>query len=97
MKKEIFYTIIRSPVITEKSSQGSEQNKVTFKVSEDATKGQIKEAVEFLFNVKVTAVNTLNVKGKTKRFRGRLGKRADVKKAIVSLAEGQSIDIAAGA
>ena len=97
MKKEIFYTIIRTPVITEKSSQGSEQNKVTFKVAENATKGQIKEAVEFLFNVKVTAVNTLNVKGKTKRFRGRLGKRADVKKAIVSLAEGQSIDIAAGA
>ncbi len=97
MKKEMFYTIIRSPILTEKSSQGAEQNKISFRVSQDANKGQIKEAVEFLFNVKVTAVNTLNVKGKVKRFRGRIGKRVDVKKAIVSLAEGQSIDIAAGA
>ncbi len=97
MKKEMFYTIIRSPIVTEKSSQAIEQNKVVFKVAEDATKRQIKEAIEFLFSVKVTAVNTLNVKGKVKRFRGRIGKRSDVKKAIVSIAEGQSIDIAAGA
>lgn len=97
MKKEMFYTIIRSPIVTEKSTQAIEQNKVVFKVAEDATKRQIKEAIEFLFSVKVTAVNTLNVKGKVKRFRGRIGKRSDVKKAIVSIAEGQSIDIAAGA
>lgn len=97
MKKEMFYTIIRSPIVTEKSTQATEQNKVVFKVAEDATKRQIKEAIEFLFSVKVTAVNTLNVKGKVKRFRGRIGKRSDVKKAIVSIAEGQSIDIAAGA
>lgn len=97
MKKELFYTIIRSPIVTEKSSVGAEQNKVVFKVAVDATKIQIKEAIEFLFGVKVTAVNTLNVKGKVKRFRGRIGKRSDVKKAVVSIAEGHSIDIAAGA
>jgi len=97
MKKEMFYTIILSPIVTEKSSQAIEHNKVVFKVAEDATKRQIKKAIEFLFSVKVTAVNTLNVKGKVKRFRGRIGKRSDVKKAIVSIAEGQSIDIAAGA
>lgn len=97
MKKELFYTIIRSPIVTEKSSVGAEQNKVVFKVAVDATKIQIREAIEFLFGVKVTAVNTLNVKGKVKRFRGRIGKRSDVKKAVVSIAEGHSIDIAAGA
>jgi large subunit ribosomal protein L23 len=67
-----------------------------FKVRKDATKPQIKSAVEALFDVKVTAVNTLNVKGKVKRFRGRVGKRDDVKKAVVTLAEGQKIDVTTG-
>ena len=74
----------------------SEQNKVVFKVAKDATKDEIAAAVEALFKVNVTKVNTLIVKGKTKRFRGILGKRSDVKKAIVTLAEGQSIDITTG-
>lgn len=90
------YDVIRSPVITEKSTTASEHNQVVFKVSIDATKPQIKEAVEKLFDVKVTAVNTLVTKGKTKRFKGRLGTRSDVKKAIVTLAEGQSIDVTTG-
>ena len=90
------YDVIRAPVITEKATILSENNQVVFRVSGDATKPQIKEAVETLFKVKVTAVNTLNVKGKTKRFRGVMGRRSDVKKAIVTLAEGQSIDIATG-
>jgi large subunit ribosomal protein L23 len=74
----------------------SEQNKVVFRVAKDATKPQIAEAIENLFKVSVVKVNTLNVKGKTKRFRGRDGKRSDVKKAIITLAEGQSIDITTG-
>jgi large subunit ribosomal protein L23 len=74
----------------------SEQNKVVFRVAKDATKPQIAEAIENLFKVTVVKVNTLNVKGKTKRFRGREGKRSDVKKAIITLAEGQSIDITTG-
>ena len=90
------YDTILSPVITEKSTLLSEQNKVVFKVADDASKDEIAAAVEALFNVKVTKVNTLNVKGKTKRFRGRPGRRSDVKKAIVTLAEGQSIDISTG-
>ena len=90
------YDVIRAPVITEKSTILSENNQVVFRVADDATKPQIKEAVESLFKVKVTAVNTINVKGKTKRFRGRMGRRSDVKKAIVTLAEGQTIDIATG-
>ena len=90
------YDIIRSPVVTEKSTRLSEYNQVVFKVRLDATKPQIKAAVEALFDVKVTAVNTLNQKGKVKRFRGRLGKRNDVKKAIVTLEEGHSIDITTG-
>lgn len=96
MNKEFMYEIIRTPVITEKSSQASEHNKVTFKVRKDVSKVQIKQAVEFLFGVKVTAVNTLNVLGKIKRFRGRIGKRNDFKKAVVTIAEGQSIDMMAG-
>jgi large subunit ribosomal protein L23 len=90
------YDIVRSPVITEKATMGSEHNQVTFRVPLDATKGEIKAAVEQVFNVKVKAVNTLRQLGKSKRFKGVLGKRTDVKKAIVSLAEGQSIDVTTG-
>ena len=90
------YDAILSPVITEKATMLSEQNKVVFRVARDATKPQIAEAIENLFKVSVVKVNTLNVKGKTKRFRGREGRRSDVKKAIVTLAEGQSIDITTG-
>jgi len=90
------YDTIVAPVITEKATMLSEQNKVVFRVSRDATKPQIAEAIENLFKVTVVKVNTLNVKGKTKRFRGREGKRSDVKKAIITLAEGQSIDITTG-
>ena len=93
---ERMYDLIRAPVITEKSTMASEHNQVTFKVPLDATKPEIKQAVEKLFNVKVTAVNTLRHKGKTKRFRGIPGKRPDTKKAIVSLAEGSSIDVTTG-
>ena len=90
------YEIIRSPVVTEKSTLLSEFNQVTFRVPLDATKPEIKMAVEDLFKVKVTKVNTLRQKGKVKRFRGHLGKRVDVKRAIVTLAEGDSIDITTG-
>ncbi len=90
------YDIIRAPVITEKATLAAGHNQVVFKVPLDATKPEIKAAVEALFNVTVTKVNTLNVKGKTKRFRGIKGKRSDVKKAIVTLAEGQSIDVTTG-
>ena len=90
------YDTILAPVITEKATLLSEQNKVVFRVAQDATKDEIAAAVEELFKVKVTKVNTLNVKGKTKRFRGQIGRRSDVKKAIVTLAEGQSIDITTG-
>ncbi len=90
------YDVIIAPVITEKATLLSEKNQVVFKVRPDATKPQIKAAVEALFNVKVTAVNTMNVKGKVKRFRGRVGKRPDVKKAIVTLAEGSRIDVTTG-
>ena len=90
------YDVIVSPVITEKATNLSEHNKVVFRVAPDATKPQIKEAVERLFEVKVTAVNTLVTKGKEKVFRGRRGRRADVKKAIVTLAEGESIDVTTG-
>ena len=90
------YDVILAPVITEKATLLSEQNKVVFRVADDSTKDEIAAAVEELFKVKVTKVNTLNVKGKTKRFRGKVGRRSDVKKAIVTLAEGQSIDITTG-
>jgi large subunit ribosomal protein L23 len=90
------YDLIVSPVITEKATMASEQDKVVFKVRRDATKPQIKAAVEALFDVKVEKVNTLLTKGKVKRFKGFLGKRSDVKKAVVTLADGQSIDISAG-
>ena len=90
------YDIILSPVISEKSTALTEVNQVLFNVAPGATKPQIKAAVEKLFNVKVTAVNTLVQKGKVKRFRGRVGQRSDVKKAVVSLAEGQTIDVTTG-
>jgi len=96
ISKERMYEIIRAPVITEKATMVSEHNQVVFKVAIDATKPEIKQAVEGLFGVKVLAVNTLVSKGKVKRFRGRLGQRSDAKKAVVSLAEGQSIDVTTG-
>jgi large subunit ribosomal protein L23 len=90
------YDVIVSPVITEKATNLSEHNKVVFRVNPDATKPQIKEAVERLFDVKVKSVNTLVTKGKVKVFRGRRGQRSDVKKAVVTLEEGQSIDVTTG-
>lgn len=90
------YDSIVSPVITEKSTILSEHNQVVFEVPLAASKTEIKEAVEKLFSVSVTAVNTLRMKGKTKRFRGVPGRRKDIKKAIVTLKEGDVIDIATG-
>jgi len=90
------YDVILSPVITEKSSDASEANQVVFKVRLDATKPQIKSAVEKLFGVKVLAVNTLTRKGKTKFFRGIKGTQKDTKKAVVKLAEGDKIDVTTG-
>ena len=90
------YDVILSPVITEKATTSSEHNQVVFKVASTATKPQIKEAVEKLFDVKVKSVNTLVTKGKVKMFRGTRGQRSDVKKAVVTLAEGQTIDVTTG-
>ncbi len=90
------YDVIIAPVITEKSTEISEYNQFVFEVADWATKPQIKSSIELLFNVKVRAVNTLNRKGKVKRFRGRLGRQSDMKKAIVTLEYGHSIDIATG-
>ena len=96
MNLEKSYDIIRGPIVTEKSTQGSMYNQVTFQVDRRATKPEIKEAVEALFKVKVTKVNTLNQTGKVKRFRGRLGRRNDIKKAVVTLEEGHMIDVSSG-
>ena len=90
------YDVILSPIITEKATVASEKNQVMFKVARDATKPQIKEAVEKLFDVKVKAVNTLVRKGKKKAFKGTFGQQSDVKKAIVTLEEGQRIDVTTG-
>lgn len=90
------YDIIRRPLITEKAMKGSEQNQITFVVDLNATKPQIKNAVESVFGVKVKSVNTLRQEGKTKTFRGIKGVRNETKKAIVTLVEGQSIDVTAG-
>ena len=90
------YDVIVAPVITEKATYASERNQVIFKVARNATKPQIKEAVEKLFDVKVTAVNTLVRKGKVKTVRGRRGVQSDIKKAIVTLAEGHRIDVTTG-
>jgi large subunit ribosomal protein L23 len=96
LSKDQLYGVILSPVITEKATHGSQHNQVTFRVRTDASKPVIRAAIEGLFNVKVKAVNTVNVRGKTKRFRGHLGHRSDYKKAIVSLAEGHTIDVTTG-
>jgi large subunit ribosomal protein L23 len=96
LTRQQMYDIVRAPVITEKATNVSEHNQVMFRVALNATKREVKAAVEGLFNVKVTAVNTIRVMGKMKRFRGRLGQRSDYKKAIVTLAEGQRIDVTTG-
>ena len=96
ISKERMYQTILSPLVTEKATALTERSQVVFRVPLEATKPEIKAAVEGLFNVKVLAVNTMVVKGKTKRFRGRVGQRSDWKKAMVRLAEGQSIDLTTG-
>jgi large subunit ribosomal protein L23 len=93
---ERMYEVVRAPLITEKATLLSEKNQFVFKVAQDATKPEIKAAIEALFKVKVKGVNTLITKGKTKRFKGRPGVRSDVKKAFVTLAEGESIDFTTG-
>ena len=90
------YDVVLAPHITEKSTLASEHNAVVFKVANDATKPQIKEAVEAIFGVSVTGVNTINVKGKTKRWKGKPYKRNDLKKAVVTLKDGDSIDVTSG-
>ncbi len=90
------YDLILAPVITEKATLGAENSQVTFRVPLTATKPEIKAAIELLFKVKVESVNTIRQRGKTKRFRGRPGRRSDYKKAIICLAEGQSIDVSTG-
>lgn len=90
------YDVITSPVITEKSTMLSEQNQVIFNVARSATKADIKAAVEALFGVKVKSVNTLVRKGKTKRFRGTIGRQSNVKKAVVTLVDGESVDVTTG-
>lgn len=94
--QEWMYEIIRNPVVTEKSTLGSEHGQVTFRVPLKATKPQVKEAVETLFKVKVKGVNTLRQNGKTKRFKGKLGQRSEYKKAMVTLVEGETIDVGVG-
>ena len=94
--REKMYQTILSPVVTEKATANTERNQITFRVAIDATKPEIKASVEALFGVKVLGVNTLLVKGKTKRFKNRPGRRSDWKKAMVRLAEGQSIDLTTG-
>ena len=93
VSKAAAYDKILRPIITEKATMANENGQVTFAVSIDATKPEIKAAIEMLFNVKVKAVNTIMQKGKTKTFRGRPGRRNDMKKAMVTLAEGQNIDL----
>jgi len=96
LTRQQMYDIVRAPVITEKATNASEHKQVIFRVPLTASKREVKAAVEGLFNVKVTAVNTIRVQGKLKRFRGRIGRRPDFKKAIVTLAEGQRIDVTTG-
>jgi len=96
LTKEVMYTIIRSPTTTEKATMLTDKNQVVFRVAIDSTKPEIKAAVEGLFGVTVLGVNTLIQKGKTKRFKGRPGVRSDVKKAVVQLSPGQSIDFSTG-
>ena len=94
--KPEFYDVIRKPIVTEKATMASESGAVVFEVAIDSNKPQIKEAVENLFGVKVKAVNTMITRGKTKRFRGSLGRRKDVKKAYVTLEDGNTIDVSTG-
>lgn len=96
MRQAELYDVIVAPVITEKSTNASEHNQVVFKVADTASKPEIKEAIEGLFKVKVKAVNTLNRKGKVKRFKGIKGKQNDRKLAVVTLEEGHTIDVATG-
>jgi len=96
VSSERMYEVIRRPLVTEKSTLASEHNQVTFVVPLDATKPEIKAAVEAIFKVKVKAINTLRSKGKVKRFRGLKGKRSDLKKAFVTLQDGHSIDVTTG-
>lgn len=96
MRNATHYDIVLSPLVTEKTTRMSEHSQVAFRVPLDATKPQIKAAVEKLFKVKVKAVNTLRVKGKTKLVRGRPGRRSDYKKALITLVEGQRIDVTTG-
>ena len=94
--KPELYDLIRKPIVTEKATLASEAGAVVFEVGMDATKPQIREAIETLFSVKVKAVNTVITKGKVKRFKGRPGRRRDVKKAYVTLVEGNTIDVSTG-
>ena len=96
MSTEQYYDVIRAPIITEKATIASENNQIVFRVAIDADKKVIKEAVEALFDVKVKAVNTLRRKGKAKRFRGIPGRQNEMKKAIVTLEDGHSIDVTTG-
>ena len=96
MSTERNYDVLVGPLVTEKATMLSEHGQIAFRVRLDATKAEIRRAVENLFDVKVTAVNTLRVKGKTKIFRGRRGRRSGYKKAIITLAEGQNVDYLAG-
>ncbi len=96
LTREQMYDLILSPVVTEKATRITELNQVTFRVPLEASKPEIRAAIEGLFNVKVTAVNTVRMKGKAKIFRGRPGQRSDWKKAMVTLADGQKIDITTG-
>lgn len=93
---ERMYQVLVKPIITEKTSQIAENNVLTFEVTADSNKTEIKKAVETLYGVKVERVNTLIQQGKTKRFKGRLGRRSDVKKAMVKLADGHNVDVSAG-
>jgi large subunit ribosomal protein L23 len=96
LSREAMYATIRNPIVTEKSTSAGERSQYIFRVALDATKPQIKQAIEGLFGVKVLEVNTLVSKGKNKRFKGRPGKRSDVKKAYVRLEKGQQIDLSTG-
>ena len=96
MSTQQYYDVIRAPIITEKATIASENNQIVFRVAIDADKKVIKEAVESLFDVKVKAVNTLRRKGKAKRFRGIPGRQNEMKKAIVTLEDGHSIDVTTG-
>jgi large subunit ribosomal protein L23 len=96
LTRERMYDLVRRPIVTEKSTRGSEHNKVTFEVPLTASKPEVKVAIETLFQVKVKKVNTIVVGGKTKRFRGEPGQRSDYKKAVVTLVEGSTIDVTTG-